>query len=65
MKSRDRFELVIGLVGHRITAISCSDFSSVAVSDDGVVFVWGQWWCSSRAKKSDVRMLKVPTPIHV
>ena len=57
-------ELVIGLVGHRITAISCSDFSSVAVSDDGVVFVWGQWWSPSRVK-SEVRMLKVPTPLHV
>ena len=57
-------ELVIGLVGHRITAISCCDFTSVAVSDDGIVFVWGQWWGSSR-KKADVRMLKVPTPIHV
>jgi alpha-tubulin suppressor-like RCC1 family protein len=58
-------ELVIGLVGHRITSISCSDFSSVAVSDDGVVFVWGQWWGSAKKKIDDVRILKVPTPIHV
>jgi len=63
---RDMPELILGLVGHKITSISCGDFNSIAVTDDGDVFYWGQCdWNQRGVSSPSARIVMMPTPLYL